>query len=41
MTYPDYIDTTIEHLRTAKNSKTKRKHTENTEKSADNGAKSA
>lgn len=34
MTYPDYIDTTIEHLHTAKNSK-------KTEKSADSGAKSA
>jgi len=34
MTYPDYIDINIEHLRTAKNSI-------NTAKSADSGAKSA
>ena len=34
MTYPDYIDTTIEHLRTTKNSI-------KTEKAADSGAKSA
>ena len=36
MTYPDYIDINIEHLRTAKNSKntakTQQKHSKNTAK---------